>query len=219
MHKILPALLLLLSTTLLAEQPQSFSQAKKIATKIYTDHQTTFYCGCSYSLQGKKLTPDLDSCGYTPRKEPIRASRVEWEHVVPAWVFGHQLQCWQNGGRNNCRKTSEKFRQMEADLMNLVPVIGEINGNRSNFSFAMLEGEPRVYGACDFEVDFKARKVEPTPEVRGDIARIYWYMRDTYGLKISDKQKKLFEVWSKLDPVDEWETERTNRIELIKASE
>jgi len=99
--------------------------------------------------------------------------------------------------------------------MNLVPAIGEINGNRSNYSFAMLEGEPRVYGACDFEVDFKARKVEPAPEVRGDIARVYWYMRDTYGLKISDKQQKLFEVWSKLDPVSGWETERTGRIESL----
>lgn len=103
--------------------------------------------------------------------------------------------------------------------MNLVPVIGEINGNRSNYSFAMLEGEPRVYGACDFEVDFKSRKVEPAPEVRGDIARIYWYMRDTYGLKISDKQQRLFEVWDKLDPVDEWEVEKKDRVELIKASE
>ena len=216
MTKTLPLLLLLLiSITALAEPPQSFSQAKKIATEIYADHQVSFYCGCSYARIENKLTPDLQSCGYIPRKEPKRASRIEWEHVVPAWAFGHQLQCWQDGGRKNCRKTSEKFRLMEADLMNLVPAIGEINGNRSNYSFAMLEGEPRVYGACDFEVDFKARKVEPAPEVRGDIARVYWYMRDTYGLKISDKQQKLFEVWSKLDPVSGWETERTGRIESL----
>jgi deoxyribonuclease-1 len=216
MNKTLPLLLLLLiSTTALAEPPQSFSQAKKIATEIYADHQVSFYCGCSYARIENKLTPDLQSCGYKPRKEPKRASRIEWEHVVPAWAFGHQLQCWQDGGRKNCRKTSEKFRLMEADLMNLVPAIGEINGNRSNYSFAMLEGEPRVYGKCDFEVDFKARKVEPAPEVRGDIARVYWYMRDTYGLKISDKQQKLFEVWSKLDPVSGWETERTGRIESL----
>jgi len=104
---------------------------------------------------------------------------------------------------------------MEADLMNLVPAIGEINGNRSNYSFSMLEGEPRVYGACDFEVDFKARKAEPAPEVRGDIARIYWYMRDTYGFQISKKQQRLFEAWSKLDPVSEWEELRKKRIELI----
>lgn len=217
MTRFLSFLMLLLSTTVLAGSHQSFSQAKKIATEIYADHPTTFYCGCSYTNQQKKLIPDLNSCGYRPRKEPNRASRIEWEHIVPAWAFGHQLQCWQVGGRNNCRKTNEKFRRMEADLMNLVPTIGEINGNRSNYSFAMLEGEPRIYGSCDFEVDFKARKVEPAPEVRGDIARIYWYMRDTYGLKISDKQQKLFEAWSKLDSVDAWETERKRAISSAQA--
>jgi len=215
MTKTLPFLLLLISTTVLAEPPATFSKAKKVAATIYADHQTSFYCGCSYTRQGKKLIPDLQSCGYEPRKELKRASRIEWEHVVPAWAFGHQLQCWQDGGRKNCKKTSEKFRRMEADLMNLVPAIGEINGNRSNYSFTMLEGEPRVYGTCDFEVDFKARKAEPAPEVRGDIARIYWYMRDTYGLRISKKQQRLFEAWSKTDPVDEWEAERTNRIESL----
>ena len=216
MIKTLPLLLFLLSTTILAEPPATFSQAKRIAAKIYADHQTSFYCGCSYTRQQKKLIPDLQSCGYEPRKELKRASRIEWEHVVPAWTFGHQLQCWQDGGRKNCKKTSDKFRRMEADLMNLVPAIGEINGNRSNYSFTMLEGEPRVYGACDFEVDFKARKAEPAPEVRGDIARIYWYMRDTYGLKFSKKQQRLFEVWSWADPVDDWEAERKERIELAK---
>jgi deoxyribonuclease-1 len=101
---------------------------------------------------------------------------------------------------------------MEADLRNLVPAIGEINGNRSNYSFTMLEGEPRVYGACDFEVDFKERKAEPAAAVHGDIARIYFYMQDQYGLSISDKQRKLFEVWDRADPVDEWEQERERRI-------
>lgn len=107
---------------------------------------------------------------------------------------------------------------MEADLHNLAPAIGEINGNRSNYSFAMLEGEPRVYGACDFEVGFKGRKAEPRAEIRGNIARIYWYMHDTYGLRISGKQQRLFEVWDKLGPVDEWEVERKVRVELARRS-
>lgn len=96
--------------------------------------------------------------------------------------------------------------------MNLVPAIGEINGNRSNYSFTALEGEPRVYGTCDFEVDFKARKAEPAPEVRGDIARIYFYMQDTYDLQISDKQIQLFTAWDKEDPIDDWEREKLKRI-------
>lgn len=107
---------------------------------------------------------------------------------------------------------------MESDLHNLVPAIGEINGDRSNYSFAMLEGEVRRYGSCDFEVDFKARKVEPAPRIRGDIARTYFYMRKQYGLKISKKQSQLFEAWSKLDPVDEWEVVRNNRIRAIQGN-
>ena len=46
------------------------------------------------------------------------ASRVEWEHVVPAWQFGHQRQCWQDGGRKNCAK-DPVYRKMESDMHNL----------------------------------------------------------------------------------------------------
>lgn len=213
--KIIALILALLPNIALADQPKSFSSAKRMAAKIYADHQTSFYCGCTYSKQGKKLVPDHDSCGYSPRKEPKRSARIEWEHVVPAWAFGHQLQCWQDGGRKNCKKTNAQFKLMEADLMNLVPAIGEINGNRSNYSFAMLEGEPRVYGSCDFEVDFKERKAEPAPAVRGDIARIYFYMQDKYNLQISDKQMQLFTAWDTQDPPEEWEHEKLRRITAI----
>lgn len=67
-------------------------------------------------------------------------------------------------------------------------------------------------------MDFKGRcKAEPAQAVRGDIARIYFYMQDQYGLKISNKQRKLFEVWDRADPVDEWERERGRRIEEVLA--
>ena len=90
-------------------------------------------------------------------------------------------------------------------MHNLVPSIGEVNGDRSNFKYGMIEGESRRYGACDFEIDFKAKRAEPAPTIRGDIARIYFYMRDRYQLNISRQQTQLFEAWSKDDPVDEWE--------------
>ena len=99
-------------------------------------------------------------------------------------------------------------------MRNLVPAVGELNGDRSNYRFGMIPGEPRAYGACDFEVDFKARVVEPRPEVRGDIARIYFYMAERYGLRISSRQKRLFEAWDKQDLVDAWEAERVRRIEI-----
>jgi len=132
--------------------------------------------------------------------------------VVPAWWIGHQRQCWQQGGRKHCRKSDPVFRKAEADLHNLVPAVGEVNGDRSNYRFGMLEGEMRRYGSCDFEVEFKQRTVEPAAHIRGDIARIYFYMRATYGIRLSKQQRRLFEIWDRQDPEDEWERERKRRI-------
>ena len=192
--------------------PANFNEAKRLAAKIYAGHPYTFYCDCAFS--GKQI--DARSCGYAPRKNAKRGARLEWEHVVPAWEFGHQRQCWQHGGRKNCVKNDALFRRMEADLHNLVPAVGELNGDRSNYRFGMLEGEPRVYGQCDFEVDFKLRRAEPKDDRRGDVARIYFYMRDQYGLAISRQQNQLFTAWSKLDPPDAWECERNRRIAMLQ---
>lgn len=191
--------------------PLSFSQAKKHLQTVYKDHPTSFYCGCSIDQSAKKWRPELADCGYQARKNLNRAQRIEWEHVMPAWAFGHQLQCWQQGGRKACRK-DPKFKQMEGDMHNLVPAIGEVNGDRSNYRFTMLAGEERKYGVCDFEIDFKAKAVEPPMAVRGDIARSYFYMRDTYGVRLSKKETQLFTAWDKQDPVDAWELTKSQRV-------
>lgn len=193
----------------------SFSSAKKQAIVIYEDNKKSFYCNCSYTLQEKKLIPNLDSCGYQIRKQPRRANRIEWEHVVPAWVLGHQRQCWQDGGRKACKKDSG-FKEMEADLHNLVPAIGEINGDRSNFRFSPLGKHPNMYGECDFKVDFKQRKAEPPEIVRGEISRIYLYMHEKYGLSMSDSQRKILLEWNKRYPANDWERIRNKRIQALQ---
>jgi deoxyribonuclease-1 len=192
----------------------SFGKSKRIlATKVYPSHQKAFYSDCDYKVVEKKLVPIHKTCGFTYRKNKNRSERIEWEHVVPAWHFGHQLRCWQNGGRMTCRKTNTKFKQMEADMHNLVPAIGEINGDRSNFRYAMIEGEKRAYGEVDMEILFSDKRAEPNKSVYGDIARTYFYMREKYGLKISDTQEKMFIAWNNLDPVSAWEKKRNKLIE------
>lgn len=187
-----------------AQDFSSFSQAKKYLSKQVTEDSRTLYCNCGITKRGKKLVPDTTSCGYAARlpytrngKENARANRIEWEHIVSAWEFGHQLQCWQQGGRKHCRKVSEKFRKMEADIHNLAPAIGEINGDRSNYRFSMLPNTEANYGACPVKIDFKLRRIEPPYYARKRIADAYFYMEKTYGLKISTQQRKLFTAWQK----------------------
>ena len=102
---------------------------------------------------------------------------------------------------------------MQADMYNLYPAIGEVNGRRSNYSMAIIKGEKREFGGCDVEI--KNQQIEPRESIRGEIARTYLYMDSAYPGRgiISKKNRKLFESWDKSDPVDQWECERAQMIE------
>ena len=208
---------------------QSFTKAKSILMReIYRGHQRTFYCGSQYT-QGKYVIHDT---GYVPKRKSKRARRLEWEHIVHLDSFGDKFSEWTDGhpqcldsrgrpfkGLNCAEKMNIKFRFIQCDLYNLVPVIGEIQGLRSNYHYAMIAGEKADFGNCDIEI---ARgEIEPPAEVRGDIARIHFYMNWAYpAYNLIDKEDlKLFKVWDQEDPVGEWECERARRIEGIQKNE
>lgn len=205
----------------------NYTQAKKLARQIYAEHRATFYCGCQYDKHGKV---NLESCGYQHRENLRRAKRLEWEHIMPAHHFGQHRLCWrepicrkQNGktykGRNCCRKVDPTFVKMEADLHNLVPEIGELNGLRSNYRFGVLPYvKPGQFGMCEFKIDEKSRRVEPKADTRGMIARIYLYMANTYQIPLSDSQKKLFEAWNNQYPASSWEKERNEKIYQLQGN-
>ena len=146
----------------------------------------------NHPLKFSMILPiDNLTVNYAPKRDNKRSHRLEWEHIVPAHAFGQSFYEWRNGdpecvtrkgkpfkGRNCARKVAIPFRYMEADMYNLVPAIGEINGLRSNYSFAMIPGEKRVFGKCDMEIENK--KAEPPPDKRGNIARTYFYMDWAY---------------------------------------
>lgn len=192
--------------------PANFDSAKTIASRIYAPEKQEFYCGCAIRWQSGKGIPDLKGCGYQIRKNGPRANRIEWEHVMPAQQFGSPLACWKLGGREQCGKTDVLFKQMEADLFNLKPAIGEVNGDRAHYRFAMLPAQAPQYGSCEVKVDFKSRLVEPRAEIRGDIARIHFYMADKYQIPLARAQQQLFMAWHQQDPVDLTERKLQQRI-------
>lgn len=208
----------------------SFEKAKRLAATVYADQPATFYCGCPY--QDKKV--NFSACNYVPptnlktRKVPKRPNELQWEHVVPAENFGRSFPEWREPCANSkgkslskricLRKKSQEFRFMEADLYNLVPESRSANRWRSNYQMGMIQGEARRFGACDMEIE--DRTFEPRPEIRGNIARIYFYMDWAYprhGI-ISRQLRPLFEIWHRKDPVDIWERERAKRIEKLQGN-
>jgi deoxyribonuclease-1 len=193
----------------------SWEKAKRSVKAVYADNRVDQYCGCTFDRRNRV---DLGSCAYKVRKDGRRAMRIEMEHVVPAASLGQQRACWRSGGRKNCEANDPDFIKAHNDLHNIIPAVGEVNGDRSNFRFAELSMPSNQYGACPFKVDFQQRAAEPPPHLKGDIARINFYMRAQHGLRLSQQQERLFQVWDKIDPVDQWEIKRDERIRRIQGN-
>ena len=206
---------------------ESFNKSKKFLRNIHKEHPITFYCQCSY----KKKSPEWQSCGFKPRKDKKRASRIEWEHILPASHFGIKFDTWKNGhascksskgkkykGRKCTEKVHGLYRKMQADLYNLQPAIGEVNGLRSNYQIAVIKGEAREFGKCDIEI--QSKKVEPSEKIRGDVARTYMYMEQNYPkyINFNNSIQNLIKKWDKDDPVDDWECLRADKIYKIQGN-
>ncbi len=210
----------------LPKTPATFEEAIAIAKEIHEGHRRDFFCGCTYGSNGKVLKP---SCGYRTRADESLAKRIAWDRVVPVHAFGSHRPCWKSpmckdeagnafSGVQCCREKDPVFRAMEADLHNIVPMISELNADRSNYAYGEIPREERLYGACDVEVDRAKRMIEPPESVRGDIARIHMYMRDVYGdgLPLTPEELQMFEQWHAADPADAWEVDRNKRIAEIQ---
>jgi deoxyribonuclease I len=206
---------------------KNFAAAKRLLFKIHGKRGKTIYCGCSYK---KKKVTHL-ACGYKYNKYKKRSSRLEWEHIVPAHAFGQSFKEWRDGhkkcksrkktykGRKCAKKVSKGFRLMEADLYNLYPSVGSINASRSNYSMSDgLSNKAKKFGGCDIKIE--NRKVQPAKNIKGNIARIYFYMNAAYPGRgvISNKNKKLFQAWDELDPVDAAECALASKIKSIQGN-
>ena len=204
-----------------SEPPSDYKSGKAVAETLWWKiGPSSFYCDCPY----RRATPEEKdirkgnlwvigfACGYIARnpttkerKINARALRIEFEHVVPADMLKSGFDC-ANLSRRECRKKSSAFNLAEGDLYNLVPVVGELNGDRLNKEYGLIPAEERKYGACDFEVT--ESKAEPAESIRGDLARISLYMMDKYVLDLPEPYAQLMRDWHARNPVDAAERRR-----------
>ena len=126
--------------------PTSWSNTKKKAADIHDDHKITLYCGCEYertTASGGKV--DHSTCDFENRPDisDTRANRIEWEHIVPASLMpAREHDCWVNGSRSECERNGpEEIKAMIFDLHNLVPSVGQVNADRTNYRYGEIAGE------------------------------------------------------------------------------
>ncbi|MFJ1269967.1 endonuclease [Legionella lytica] len=210
------------SSLVFADSPNSFAQAKKIVTQLFEAHPRTIYCGCSF--EGK--TVDLNSCGMQEAVNKKRAHRTEVEHMMAAEHFGQQFKCWREPicldkqgrafkGRKCCQKSDERYRHIEAELYNLAIESGVINQARSNYRFGVLP-QLEDYLGCSIKIDKSSRRVEPSDDSKGMVARAYLFMSEHYTLPLSKQQEQLFRAWNKQFPPTAWEYQWASQVAQIE---
>lgn len=231
MHKIILTLVLSLVPALALAAGNttndSFSQAKRMLERqVYHDHRVTLYCGAEFNAQKRVTLP----AAFTAAAHEKRATRVEWEHAVPAENFGRAFPEWRDGhpecinrngkpfkGRRCAEKVNMEYRHMQADMYNLFPAIGAVNAVRSNKQYSTLPGSASAFGSCPAKVDGK--RFEPPDRAKGQVARAALYMADSYPkYRLSRQQQQLVEAWDKMFPVDQWECTRAKRIEKLQGN-
>lgn len=204
----------------MAEVPLTSSEVKnQLDDHVYVNEGETFYCGCPFrSDMDDDGSGDilLNQCkGFLqPPKHISRASRVEWEHVVPASLTpAHEMKCWRTGRRKECETNSPQAAEILFDLHNLVPSVGQVNAYRSNLRYKELENSDYSFGDCKVKVTNQG--FEPPNHRKGDVARIWLYMNLRHGVKFLEGEKEMFERWSANDPVSSEELERDERIRKL----
>lgn len=231
MHKIILTLMLSLVPALALAAGNttndSFSQAKRMLERqIYFDHRVTIYCGAEFDAQKHVMLPE----GFVIPGHEKRATRLEWEHAVPAENFGRAFSEWRDGspecvnkngkpfrGRKCAEKVNMEYRHMQADMYNLFPAVGAVNAVRSNKQYSALSGSESAFGTCPAKVD--GNRFEPPDRAKGQVARAALYMADSYPkYRLSRQQQQLFEAWDKMFPVDQWECTRVKRIEKLQGN-
>lgn len=124
-----------------------------------------------------------------------------------------------------------------SDLFHVIPADGYVNNRRSNHPLGEVEA-PITYtssngsrlGSC---VDPDAGNLcfEPTSELKGDFARIYFYMAVRYegdftccqrdavnGANIHPWAEALLRSWHEMDPVDDDERARNEAVYLLQGN-
>lgn len=224
--RVIAATLLALSALSPALSQSWGSTKDDAAEEIYFDQSATFYCGCAWvprpdSDAGSGIV-NSNSCrdpGDVSRLGSIDGdityrnalSTLDWEHVVPASLTPvGDMPCWEEGGRSYCERHVPEAQVIVFDLHNLVPSVGSVNRMRLDNRYADLGDHPREFGIC--QIEDSGPLFEPPDCKQGDVARIWFYMRDQHGVVIPADEEAMFEAWSQADPVSPWESERERRV-------
>ncbi len=145
-----------------------------------------------------------ESIGVGPNKIPDH-TELNCEHTWPQSHFN---------GRES--KSTQK-----GDLHHLFPVDSRANSTRGNIHFGDVDGE-QVNG-CPLaergdDIYAGTSSFEPPKSHKGNVARALFYFSVRYRISIDQSEEVYLRQWNKLDPVDQDEISRHEKIYQIQGN-
>jgi endonuclease I len=168
----------------------------------------------------------------------------DWYSNTTQYRHGQDTGSYRKEGDSYNREHSvpqswfSKGSPMKSDIVHVIPTDGYVNNRRSSFPFGEVgnvtyqsnNGYSKL-GSCK-TAGYSGTVFEPNDEIKGDIARIYFYMVTCYedrctgwsgGIFTSSKYPGLAQWtldmmmrWSKQDPVDDVEIARNNAVYSVQ---
>lgn len=159
--------------------------------EIYKNGGETFFCKKSFS-----------------KKTPLLAV----SHIYPNSQVRDYLQC---GTKRQCLRSNERYVQIISDLHNIVPSDSYFEFKRKGAIFGSLD-ESIEANSCGIRK--KLHIIEPPDELKGDIARVLFYMRAHYELPLRT-HISLLKQWHELDPPSQEEVARNELVTQYQGHE
>lgn len=164
------------------------------------------------TVSGKYLLKEVycnitvdNSAGIGPNKIP-NPKYVNCEHTWPQSKFSKNFP-------SELQKT---------DLHHLYPSNMKANSTRNNFPFADVLGKTTSNDCLDSKIgnalNSNIRSFEPPIEHKGNVARAIYYFSTRYKMNIDSTQAKFLKIWNEVDPVDEAERLRNEKIMQIQGN-
>lgn len=165
----------------------------------------------------------------------------DWYSCITNYVHGKDTGGYRKEGDSYNREHSvpqswfNKRSPMKSDIVHVVPTDGYVNNRRSSYPFGEVNNV--TYAAAQNYCRLGSSKTagyngtvfEVPDEIKGDMARIYFYMATRYMDQCSGWGGNIFTSdgivkweldqmieWSRQDPVDARETARNNAVEEVQ---
>ena len=158
--------------------------------KIYPNGGLTFYCQSEFS----KPSPVLNV-----------------GHIYPGnWISEH-LGC---RSERTCLRTNPDYEVIISDMHNMVPIEAYHYFKIKGSVFGSLDDSLEV-GECG--VRKRLHLIDPPDNVKGDVARIYFYMHHKYQLPLNSNYAFMKE-WHRSDPPSADEKAKNSRIKQAQGN-